>query len=277
MNINQIIQAALKEDRVRDDITTRLLVSSKTTIQAQIIFREDGVLCAGEVAAKVFKAVDPSLKVKVLLIDGKAVKKNQSVLSVSGRANSILKAERTALNFVSYLSGIATRTQEYVSAVKSHKVKILDTRKTTPLMRDLEKYAVTCGGGTNHRRDLSEMVLIKDNHLMSCRGMKLCDVVRAVRKKTSKKIEIEVDNLQQFSDALEGKPDMILLDNMSCADMKKAVAINQKILGAKRPLLEASGGITLKNIRQVAGTGVDRISIGALTHSHQSINVSLEF
>lgn len=275
MNLKQIIQSALKEDCVAQDITTRLLVSSKTKIRARIIVRQSAVICGVNIATEVFKAVDSSLNVGALVLDGKSVKKNQAVLSVSGSAASILKAERTALNFLGYLSGISTRTSEYVQAVKPHKAQILDTRKTTPLMRDFEKYAVTCGGGVNHRRDLSEMVLVKDNHLMSCRGMALADVVRTIRKKTSKKIEIEVDNLEQFSDALVGNPDMILLDNMSCVDMKKAVTINRKL--TKRPLLEASGGVTLKNVKQVAATGVDRISIGALTHSHQSIDVSLEF
>lgn len=274
-SLNQMIKLALAEDCISNDISTRLLIAPGCKARARIIFRQDGIFCGGEMIRKFFKLADPSLRVKILFPDGKRVRKNQTVIRVAGRTASILAVERVALNCLGYLCGIATRTRQYVEAVKPYKVKILDTRKTTPLMRDWERYAVRCGGGYNHRRDLSEMVLIKDNHLPACGKRRLSELICDVRRKTSKKIEIEVDRLDQFSDAIQGHPDMILLDNMSCKNMKKAVGIAKRF-GFRRPLLEASGGVTLKNIKSVAATGVDRISVGALTHSHQSINVSLE-
>jgi len=271
-----MIQSALAEDRISEDISTRLLIVPGRKAGARVIFKNSGVMCGGAIIRKAFELTDHSLRVEILFSDGTKIRKDQTVIRVAGRVVSILAAERVVLNFLGYLSGVATRTREYVDAVRSYKVQILDTRKTTPLMRDLERYAVRCGGGCNHRRDLSDMVLIKDNHLPACGTMKLSDVIRSVRARTKKKIEIEVDRLDQFLDAVEGRPDMILLDNMSCKDMKKAVGIAKRF-SSKRPLLEASGGITLKNIKRAAATGVDRISVGALTHSHQSVDVSLEF
>lgn len=275
-SLNQMIQSALAEDRISEDISTRLLIAPDRKARARVIFKNPGVMCGGAMIRKAFKLTDHSLKVEIFFSDGTKIRKNQTVIRVAGRIVSILAAERVVLNFLGYLSGVATRTREYVDAVRSYKVQILDTRKTTPLMRDLERYAVRCGGGCNHRRDLSDMVLIKDNHLPAYGTMKLSGLVRAVRARTKKKIEIEVDRLDQFLDAIEGHPDMILLDNMSCKDMKKAVGIAERF-GSRRPLLEASGGVTLKNIKRVAATGVDRISVGALTHSRQSVDVSLEF
>ena len=188
-----------------------------------------------------------------------------------------MTGERTALNFLGYLSGIATNTRRYVRAVLPYKGVILDTRKTTPTLRELEKYAVRCGGAENHRFDLEGMILVKDNHRWACRRTSIARMVKRLRKGTREVIEFEVDTLAQFEQALAAGVDIILLDNMNCAQMKKAVILKNKSEEWRRPLLEASGGITLKNIKQVARTGVDRISIGALTHSRRSIDVSMEF
>jgi nicotinate-nucleotide pyrophosphorylase (carboxylating) len=181
------------------------------------------------------------------------------------------------LNFLGYLSGIATGTRQYVQKVRGTKAVILDTRKTTPGLRALEKYAVRCGGGGNHRSRLDQMVLMKDNHRAACgRQWNIAETVARLRKQTKKKIEIEVDNLTQFKQILSALPNMILLDNMTNAQMKRAVRLVKGLPRKKRPLLEASGGVTLSNVAGIARTGVDRISVGALTHTHKAVNMSME-
>ena len=272
-----IIRKALEEDRVRHDVTTQRLIGPLEVSSARIVVKEKAVVCGLAVVRQVFQDLDKNVRCVFLCPEGREAGKNVTVLTVQGKTRALLAGERTALNFLGYLSGIATNTHRYVRAVLPYKVAILDTRKTTPTLRELEKYAVRCGGAENHRSDLEDMILVKDNHRWACRRMSVARMVKRLRKGTTKVIEFEVDTLAQFEQALAAGVDIILLDNMNCVQMKKAVTLRNKNEKWRRPLLEASGGITLKNIEQVARTGVDRISVGALTHSRRSIDVSMEF
>ncbi|MCC6759502.1 MAG: carboxylating nicotinate-nucleotide diphosphorylase [Candidatus Omnitrophica bacterium] len=272
--ISHIIQTALAEDRAYNDITTKTLVDKKQISQAYIISREDAVICGNAVIKEIFKKFDAKATVVSYHKDGDRIKKNEPVIFIKGPTATILSCERVSLNFLARLSGIATLTAEFVK--QAGKAKILDTRKTTPGLRELEKYAVVCGGGFNHRRDLSDMMLIKDNHLAAqAKDMTIADIIRKVRQEAKKKIELEVDTLKQFTEALQARPDIILLDNMTTAQLKTAVRLKKH--AKSKVLLEASGGIDLRNIAKVAQTGVDRISIGQLTHSVKAVDFSLEF
>ncbi|PIQ89731.1 MAG: nicotinate-nucleotide diphosphorylase (carboxylating) [Candidatus Omnitrophica bacterium CG11_big_fil_rev_8_21_14_0_20_42_13] len=275
-DVLNIIKTALKEDNVTHDITTFSLISEKLKIPAKIILKEDAVICGMGIAERAFKLLDKDIKFKPLLKDGQKAGKGACIAKIKGNASAILRAERTALNFLGRMCGIATLTSEFVRRIKPYKVKIIDTRKTTPNLRLLEKYAVRCGGGFNHRFDLSGQALIKDNHLaiLRCPILSFSNIVADVRRSApGKKVEIEVNNLKQFKDALLAEPDIIMLDNFRPAQVKKAVKIRGK---RTKPLIEASGGITLKNIKKIAACFPDMISIGALTHSAKSIDVSLE-
>lgn len=274
--IDRLIETAMHEDRVRHDITTRYLVDKKKFSQAYIISRQNARLCGIEIVYKIFKKFDPSARVFAYHKDGDAVNPNEPVIYIQGPTSAILSCERITLNFLGHLSGIATLTSAFVEKVKGTKARILDTRKTTIGFRDLEKYAVRCGGGDNHRRDLSDMVLIKDNHLLSYENqLDIPGTIKSLRKKTGKLIEIEVDTLDQFREALNAGPDIILLDNMTTAQIKKAVFLNKK--SGRKILLEASGNVRLDTVSAIAKTGVDRISVGQLTHSAKSIDFSMEF
>ena len=243
---------------------------------AHIIVKEKGVICGLAQAKETFRAIDPKMKITFYHKDGDFVKKNTKIAKLEGKTRALFTGERTALNFLGFLSGVATHTHEFVEKIYPYKAQILDTRKTTPGLRNLEKYAVKCGGGTNHRFGLYDMALIKDNHRHACHPeISIQEAVKNIRKRTKKKIQVEVDTLDQFMQALEVKPDMILLDNMTTTQLRKAVAITKK-LKTKKPLLEASGGVSLRNVRSIAKTGVDRISIGSLTHSPRSIDISLD-
>lgn len=275
--LDGIIARALKEDKAGRDITTALLISGSQNCRAEIIFKEDAVICGVEIVHRVFQRLDRRVRFSCGRRDGQKVKKNTKTIHLEGKARALLSGERTALNFLSYLSGIAMRTSQYVEKVSPYPVKILDTRKTTPGLRILEKYAVRCGGGFNHRWDLSEVVFIKDNHRAALgEGRGLAGLIPNLRKKTPSPIIIEVDNLEQFYEVLPARPDIILLDNMPIEHIREAVRAARKLKPSRRPLLEASGGITLANIRAIARTGVERISIGALTHGRQSVDISME-
>lgn len=283
--IKTIIRKALKEDVGRCDITTKLIIPEDEYAKAVLIAKENCVVCGMDIARGVFKLQDKNIKFNPKFLDGQIVKKGDILARIYGKAQSILTAERVALNFLSLLSGIATKTADFVNKVKPWKVKIMDTRKTLPGLRELEKYAVRVGGGFNHRLRLDEMVLIKDNHLRVAGGglgvEGLRERIKKIRKEFSKKmkIEIEVKNLKEFKEALKLKPDIIMLDNMSIEEIKKAVKIRNSHRPSTidhRPKLEASGRVTLKNVRQIAATGVDMLSIGALTHSVNSVDISLE-
>ena len=276
-NINTLILRALSEDATSKDITTNSLIPGTHTSKCVIIVKEDAVLCGLAIAKNVFQKLNKHIRFQTKFKDGAIVKRNTIIVTLKGKTRSLLTGERVALNFLGYLSGIATNTHLYVMKTRRGKTKIYDTRKTTPGLRLLEKYAVKCGGGNNHRFDLSELVLIKDNHRQACHPRQsIPQTVQSIRRKTRKALEIEVDNLSQFKQALTAAPNMILLDNMTCAQMKKAVTLTRTLPRKKRPLLEASGGITLTNVAAIAKTGVDRISIGSLTHSHKAIDVSME-
>jgi nicotinate-nucleotide pyrophosphorylase (carboxylating) len=273
--IDTAIGIALEEDAGGGDVTSEALIPPGLSGKASILVKEKGVLAGIDVAARVFKLVDPSLKIQILIKDGTPIRPGDVAAVITGSVKSLLKAERTALNFLQRLSGIATLAARYAAGVKGFDAKVYDTRKTTPGLRVLEKYAVRMGGGQNHRRSLSDAVLIKDNHIAALRaaGMNLEQIIRKARENAPEgmTIEAEVTSVAETAEALKAGADIIMLDNMSAADMKRAVD-----MVAHRAKLEASGNITLENLRETASTGVDIISIGALTHSYEALDISLE-
>ncbi|HET7853584.1 MAG TPA: carboxylating nicotinate-nucleotide diphosphorylase [Candidatus Methylomirabilis sp.] len=275
LQVRRLIEGALEEDGVSGDCTTGALVLGEECGRAEAVARAAGVLAGTWVFAQVFTTVDSRLAVEFLRPEGGRVAPGEKVAAVSGSLASILRAERTALNFLQRLSGIATETARYVAAVAGLPAKIVDTRKTAPGMRWLDKYAVRMGGGVNHRMSLSDGVLVKDNHLavVRARGESLKAMVARIRHRTSHllKIEVEVESLEEATEAAEAGADALLLDGMSLDQMEEVV---RRYSG--RIVIEASGGITLENVRRVAETGVDLISVGALTHSPRALDISLE-
>jgi nicotinate-nucleotide pyrophosphorylase (carboxylating) len=273
--VENIIGLALAEDLGHGDITSDILIPPDLSGKASVIIKERGILAGIEVAKKVFQRVDQSLKVNIFIEDGTKVKPKDVAATISGRVISILKAERTALNFLQRLSGIATQTAKYVARTKGLAVYITDTRKTTPGLRLLEKFAVRMGGGRNHRLHLGDGILIKDNHLATLYGlgMSLKEIVAKAKQNVPRglKVEVEVTSIQEAREAIEAGADIVMLDNMSPEEMRRVVSLKPS-----QVRLEASGGITLVNIRQAAMTGVDFISIGALTHSSKALDISLE-
>jgi len=268
------IGLALQDDIGAGDITTEFFVPDGLHALGRIIARERAIVAGGETAAEVFRRVNPKLHVDILQPDGAALIGGETILEVRGPTRSILTAERVALNFLQHLSGVATLTRQFVDAIGKSRAKILDTRKTMPGLRALEKAAVMAGGGANHRSSLNEMVLLKDNHLTAGAGLsEMVGALQRLRKEQpDTRIEVEADSLEQVHAFLEVEGiHVILLDNMKPSEMREAVA-----LGKKKVKFEASGGVTLKNVRQIAATGVDYISVGALTHSAPAINMSLE-
>jgi nicotinate-nucleotide pyrophosphorylase (carboxylating) len=276
-DVKQRIREALAEDLGSDklDATTFALVPKGEKAKAHLIAREKGFLAGGSVAAEVFRQVDSSVNVVQKKKDGAEIKPGDVVLTISGSARAMLVAERTALNFVQRMTGIATLTRRYVEEAGNPDVLILDTRKTTPTLRRFEKYSVVCGGGTNHRYGLFDRVLIKDNHLAhwTREGGSLADAVTEARKKHPELlVEVEVDTVEQLKEVLAAKPDWVLLDNMPPAVLRRCVKLCAGISKT-----EASGGVNLKTIRAIAQTGVDAISVGALTHSAPSADLALDF
>jgi nicotinate-nucleotide pyrophosphorylase (carboxylating) len=267
-----IIEAALREDMPAGDVTSESIVPAGAVSRAILLAKEDGVLAGLPVACRVFEVVDRSVGFQAEFTDGQAIKRDDVLARLKGPTVSILKAERTALNFLQRLSGIATTTRRFVDAVAGTKARILDTRKTTPGLRLLEKYAVRMGGGRNHRLGLSDMVLIKDNHLRHVGS--ITEAVRRARAKAPAgvKVEVEVTSVDEAREALSGGADIIMLDNMSLDQTKAAVA-----LSAGRVPLEVSGRVTLERVGEIAAAGVDYISVGALTHSSRALDISLEF
>jgi len=269
--LHRLFKQALKEDVGFGDITTRTLFPKSIQAKAVIQAKQEGILAGLPVAKAVFKQVDLKLRFKLIVRDGDRVKPGMIIAHLQGDGRSILKGERVALNFLQHLSGVATLTAQFVEAVKGTKAKVLDTRKTTPGLRTLEKYAVRMGGGQNHRMNLSNGLLIKDNHIALAES--LSKAVQQAKRKAPRgfKVEVEATNLKEVEEAILAKADIILLDNMAVSQLKEAVT---RING--RALTEASGGINLKNVREIASTGVDFISIGALTHSAAALDFSLE-
>ena len=271
MTIEDIIKLSLEEDIGTGDITTEYLDLAKKNASAQLIAKQDGILCGLQIAFQVFKTVDNDVKCVAYKKDGDKVKSGDLLAKVEGYSHSILQGERVALNFLQRMSGIATMTREYVDAIKPYAAKLLDTRKTTPLLRALEKYAVKVGGAYNHRKGLYDMVLIKENHIRAV-GSITKAVEKVKKQNTSYKIEVEVTTLTELSEALKCKVDRVMLDNMSLDMMKLAT-----VKFAEKIELEASGNVNLETINQIAATGVHYISCGALTHSYKSMDISLLF
>jgi nicotinate-nucleotide pyrophosphorylase (carboxylating) len=275
MTIDEIIVKALAEDIGDGDHTTLSTMPGYSSGTARLIIKDNGVLCGVDLAEKIFMAVDPSTRINILIQDGREIKSGDIAFTVTGNKGSILSAERLVLNFMQRLSGIATATSKAVKLIEGLKTKILDTRKTTPLLRELEKYAVRTGGGVNHRMGLYDMVMIKDNHIDYAGG--IAEAINAVHdylKRSGKflKIEVEVRNFDELQHVLDhGQVDRIMLDNFTVENMKKAVTLIEG-----RFETEASGGINEHNLRAYAETGVDFISMGALTHQIKSLDMSLK-
>ncbi len=274
--IESLIDRALGEDLSIGDPTCDALIPPELQARAVMVAKSDGVLAGVDVALAVFRRVDPTLDACASLSDGSPLSPGDAIAAVSGSAASIMMAERTALNFTQRMSGIATATRRYVDAVAGHDVRIVDTRKTTPGLRTLDKYAVRCGGGHNHRRNLGDGILIKDNHIQALRdhGLSLADVVRKANANAphTVRVEVEVESVDEAREALDAGAEILLLDNMSPAEMARAVD-----LARGRAVTEASGGIDLDTVRDVAASGVDLISVGALTHSVRALDISLDF
>lgn len=269
--VDEIIKRGLSEDRFGEDITTVTLIEPHSISNGKFIAKESGVIAGIEIAERVFKMLDSEICFKYLKKDGDKVEKGQVIAEIKGHVQTILTGERLALNFLQHMSGIATLTRKFVDEVKDYDVRISDTRKTTPGLRVLEKYAVRMGGGYNHRFNLSTAVLIKDNHIKAVGSIK--KAVELARKQIphTMTIEVEVENLEQLEDALQSGADIIMLDNMDIPTMTKAVEIVNS-----RAILEASGNVNLETINKIAKTGVDVISIGALTHSVKALDISLQ-
>ncbi len=268
-----VVAAALQEDDTRHDITTAATVLSDRRARCRLVARQTGVIAGLPLACEAFEQLDKAVTIRVEREDGTRVSPDTPAMFLSGHARGLLSAERVALNFVQHLSGIATTTARYVEAVSGTGAHILDTRKTTPGLRRLEKYAVRCGGGLNHRMDLSAAVLIKDNHLAAVDG----DIAIAVKRARAVgpdgiKIEVECDTLEQVRVAIDAGVDVIMLDNMGLKDLREAVKLVDH-----RAVTEASGGVTLDTVRLIAETGVDWISVGALTHSAPALDLALDF
>ena len=273
--LDSLIERSLAEDLSDGDPTTDLLLASDLDGEAIIAARDNGVLSGIDFALKVFQRLDSTLNLNRLLEDGSTISSGNPLARIYGSLASILKAERTAINIVQHLSGIATLTRSYVKAVEGYEVSILDTRKTTVGLRYMEKHAVRSGGGNNHRFNLGGSILIKDNHIKALKGIGfgMGDIVRKalVQANRDYEVEVEVECVSEFQEVLDAGAKRILLDNMNIVEMKECVCISNG-----RVLLEASGGITLSNVREVASTGVDYISVGSLTHSSKSLDIGLD-
>ena len=274
-DIEDLIDRALSEDLGLGDPTTDILIPRDLLGSSVLIAKEDGVLAGLDVALAVFKRVGPELVVETLISDGSQVHDGDVIAKISGPVASMLKAERTALNFLRRLSGIASETAKYVQRVSEFDVRIIDTRKTTPGMRTLEKYAIRAGGGYNHRQNLGDGILIKDNHIQALRnrGLSLAEIIKTAMTESSHtiRVEVEVEDLPQVKEALDAGAEILLLDNMGVQEMAEAVAMCRG-----RAVTEASGLINLSSVRDVAASGVDLISVGALTHSVAALDISLD-
>lgn len=277
--IDQLIEMAIKEDIGGGDVTTDVLVPEWQTARGEVMAKETGIVAGLPVANRVYQRINRKVSFNPRVEDGARVLPGRVLAEVSGPARSILSGERVALNFIQRLSGIATLTALFVEKIKDYHAKIYDTRKTVPGWRSLEKYAVRVGGGLNHRMGLYDQVLIKDNHLMALEaGKALVKGVRLAREKAPQwmLIEVEVKTPEELEEAIAARPDIILLDNMTVEEIAKAVKSIRQTNPLHPPMVEVSGGVTLGNVETIARTGVDRISVGALTHSAKALDISLE-
>lgn len=268
--IDEIITNGLKEDINNIDITTDNLIDSESKSKAYMIAKEDGVIAGLSIVKRVFESIDREIEVIFNVKDGDKVKRGTKITEIGGKTRAILKGERLALNLLQRMSGIATTCNKYSEIVKGYNVRVVDTRKTTPGLRILEKYAVRIGGCHNHRYNLSDAVMIKDNHIKACGGIKEAVVKIKERIPHTVKVEVEVEDIEGLEEAIKAGADIVMLDNMSPDQMKNAVNVSKG-----RVILEASGGISINTLVDVAKTGVDVISIGALTHSVKSLDISL--
>ena len=269
-SVDNILKFAIAEDKLKYDITSNMLLDSRN-IKAGIYFNEIGILCGRRIVDYVIKKIDKKIRIKWHYKEGKTVKKNSEVASIFGPANKTIPCERIILNFLQKLSGIATLTNTYITQLKKSKIKLLDTRKTTPGWRYLEKYAVTIGGGQNHRKDLSQLILIKDNHI------KICGNIRKTLEKISKtptkeKIEVEVKKISEINDAVKFKINRIMLDNFNVKEITKAIKI---IRNSSRAEIELSGNLNLKKIKTISKLDIDYVSVGRITHSAPFLNISI--
>lgn len=271
LNADKYIRLALEEDITSGDISTDAVITEYKKGAVSLICKQDGVICGLSVFERVFKILDEKVEVEFFAKDGDRVEKGRHIAEVTGDIRALLSGERTALNFLQRMSGIATYTAEVAALLKGSKTKLLDTRKTTPNMRIFEKYAVKCGGGNNHRYNLSDGVMLKDNHIGAAGGIKQAVAAAKAHCSFVHKIEVEVESLEMCAEAVEAGADIIMLDNMSVEDMKKAVAL---IDG--RALTECSGNVTRENIKNITDAGVDFVSSGALTHSAPILDLSLK-
>jgi len=283
--IEKLIELALREDLGKGDVTSEALIDENLKGKGIIKALEDGVLAGIEIARLVFKRIDPEIVFKPLVKDGEKIRNKSKVAEIEGKVKSILAGERTALNFLQRLSGIATFTSKFVQEVKGTKTKILDTRKTTPGFRALEKYAVKMGRGENHRMGLYDRILIKDNHIRACGGVGTA--IRKVKKSLKNetfvsrfdlknlKVEVEAKNIKEVKEAIQSEADWIMLDNMSSSQIKEGVRMIRS--NRRKMKIEVSGRVNLNNVKKIARLGVDYISVGALTHSAKALDLSLEF
>ncbi len=270
IGFDALIKNSLLEDMNNGDITTDNLIDEQSISTAEIMAKEKGIIAGLDIARQTFAFLDKNIQFTKLVEDGASVEKGDIIAIIKGKTKAILSGERTALNFMQRMSGISTSTFKYSNKIKQYNTRVVDTRKTTPSLRFIEKYAVRVGGGHNHRFNLSDAVMIKDNHIKAAGG--ISNAVNKIREVIphTVKIEVEVESLEGLKEAIDSKADIIMLDNMSIETMREAVKINEG-----RAVLEASGNITLENLEAVAKTGVDVISVGALTHSVKSLDISL--
>ena len=283
--IEKLIELALREDLGKGDVTSEALIDENLKGKGIIKALEDGVLAGIEIARLVFKRIDPEILFKPLVKDGEKIRNKSKVAEIEGKVKSILAGERTALNFLQRLSGIATFTSKFVQEVKGTKTKILDTRKTTPGFRALEKYAVKMGRGENHRMGLYDRILIKDNHIRACGGVgtAIKKVKKSLKNETfvsrfdlkNLKVEVEAKNIKEVKEAIQSEADWIMLDNMSSSQIKEGVRMIRS--NRRKMKIEVSGRVNLNNVKKIARLGVDYISVGALTHSAKALDLSLEF
>jgi len=273
--VKRLIENALKEDLHNGDITTEILFNNlKISKKGIIKSKSEGIIAGIDIAEYIFKYIDNTLNIRKLFNDGDSIKKDDIIMEIEGNVTSILKAERTALNFLIHMSGIATLTNEFIKKLNNPKIKILDTRKTLPNLREIEKYSVKVGGGENHRYNLGEMVLIKENHLNSFGDIKTAlKKIKTSEKLGNKKVEIEIERYEDLKECIEYPPDIIMLDNMSIDEIKKSIEFIRKNL--KDTKIEVSGGITIDNIENYKELDIDFISIGTITHSARSLDFSL--
>lgn len=274
-DIERLIDLALREDISAGDITTELFVPRQKTSRAYMVTHEKATIVGAQIVKRIFQKLDPGIKVRCAFKDGDIMPANKRIVEINGKTRTILLGERVALNFISHLSAIATNTTAFLKEVRPYSAQIVDTRKTTPGFRVAEKYAIRCAKGVNHRMNLNDMILIKDNHHLISH-LSIIDMMKKAKQRTKKPIGVEVETFQDFQEAWEANPDLILLDNMSPGQIKKIIDFTKKDQRKRVPMLEVSGGVNLDNVRSFAKTGIERISIGALTHTKKSVNISME-